>query len=262
MTRPRPTVPQVLGLVLLGTGVLVALTAPWLAPHDPFRIVAAPLTPPSRSHPMGTDGLGRDVWSAVLLGTRTSLAVAVAVTAVATPIGVGVGVVSGELGGVVDDLLMRVTELVQVLPRFFLAIVVVALFGPGTDRLVLVLGLTSWPLLARVVRAGTLEITPSGYVEAARALGATTTRVLARHVLPNLLPTIATTLGVLVAQVVLLEASLGFLGLGDPATVSLGTLAGDAQRFLRRAWWLATFPGLAIVALVLGVNLLLDGRRR
>lgn len=260
--RRWPAASRVIGVVLLGGAVLVALAAPLLAPHDPFRVVAAPLLPPTSGHPLGTDGLGRDLWSAVVLGTRTSLIVAAAVTALTGPLGIGIGVLAGYRSGVVDDLLMRLTELVQVLPRFFLAVLVVALFGPGTDRLVVVLGLTSWPLLARVVRASTLEVAPSAYVEAARASGAGTTRILGRHILPNVLPTAATTLGVLLAQVILLEASLGFLGLGDPATVSLGTLAGDAQRFVRRAWWLATFPGLAIVAIVLGVNLLLDGRRR
>ncbi len=249
--------------LLVGGGVtllfaLVAVLAPWLAPHDPFRVVGPPLSPPSAAFPMGTDGIGRDVLSGVLLGTRTSVGIAVAVGLVTGAIGVLVGALGGYLGGKVDGVLLRLTELVQVLPRFFLALLVLALFGPGTDRLVLVLALTSWPLLARVVRAQVLAVVALPFIEAARASGARGPRILLRHVLPNAVPTAMTTLGVVLAQVILLEASLGFLGLGDPNTMSLGAMAGEAQRFLRRAWWLSAFPGSAIVLLVLGVNLLID----
>jgi peptide/nickel transport system permease protein len=244
------------GLTLLF--VLLALLAPWLAPHDPFRVVGPPLTEPTSAFPMGTDGIGRDVLSGVLLGTRTSLWIAAVVGLLTGVIGVLVGALGGYLGGKVDDALLRLTELVQVLPRFFLAILVLALFGPGTDRLVVVLALTSWPLLARVVRSQVLAVAALPFVEAARASGARSPRILWRHVLPNAVPTAMTTLGVVLAQVILLEASLGFLGLGDPSTMSLGALAGEAQRFLRRAWWLSVFPGIAIVLVVLGVNLLID----
>lgn len=244
------------GLTLLF--VLVALLAPWLAPHDPFRVVGQPLSPPTQPFPMGTDGIGRDVLSGVLLGTRTSLAIAVAVGVLTGTIGMLVGGVGAYVGGAIDDALLRLTELVQVLPRFFLAILVLALFGTGTDRLVVVLALTSWPLLARVVRSQVLVVVALPFVDAARASGARGPRILWRHVLPNTAPTAMTTLGVVLAQVILLEASLGFLGLGDPSTMSLGALAGEAQRFLRRAWWLSAFPGAAIVLVVLGVNLLID----
>ena len=207
---------------------------------------------------MGTDDLGRDVWSGVLHGTRTSMVIAGGVGAVVLVLGVLVGAVSGYAGGVVDAVLQRFTELVQTLPRFFLALVVIAFFGPGTDRLVLVLGVTSWPLLARVVRAEVLSVREREFVAAAVAAGATPWRVLRRHVLPSALQPSVAYVALLIGQVILMEASLGFLGLGDPDVVSLGAMAGQAQRFLRTAWWLSFFPGVAIVVAVLGVNLVAE----
>lgn len=247
------------GLVTSGLLLAVAALADLLAPYDPLVPVGPPLHPPSAAHWMGTDGLGRDLLSGVVHGTRTSLYVAVTVALLTFLIGGLVGAVSGYVGGRTDDALMRGTELVQVLPRFFLAIVVIALLGPGTDRLVLVLAVSSWPLLGRVVRAEVLSLREREFVEAAHAVGASHARVLLRHVLPNALPASLVYLGLVVAQVVLIEASLGFLGLGDPNVVSWGSLAGQAQRYLRAAWWLSFFPGAAIVVAVLGINLLIDG---
>jgi len=238
-------------------GLLAAL-APVLAPADPFASVGAPLTPPSRSHALGTDDLGRDVYSGILHGTRTSLVVALGVVAIAATLGVFVGAVAGFRGGSVDEVLMRGTEAVQIMPRFFLAVIVVALFGPGLDRVVLVLGFTTWPAIARVVRAETLSLARREFVDAAHALGATTGRVVVRHVLPNALPTALVVISLNAASVILLEAGLGFIGLGDPRAMSLGYLASNAQRFLRVAWWMAVFPGAAIALAVLALNLLGD----
>jgi len=239
--------------------VVVGLLAPLLAPFDPFAVDGPSLSPPSQTHPFGTDALGRDLLSGVLYGARTSLLVAACVAVLVVVVGTSVGLVSGYVGGWVDDVLMRITELFQVLPRFFLALVVIAFFGPGLDRLVLLLGLTSWPLLARVVRAETLALRTREFVEAARVQGASTARILLREILPNALPPGIALLGLLVAQVILIEASLSFLGLGDPSVVSWGALASEAQRFLRVAWWLSLFPGVAIMLAVLGLNLLGDG---
>lgn len=238
--------------------LLLAALAPVLAPADPFASVGAPLMPPSWSHALGTDDLGRDVYSAILHGTRTSLVVALGVVAIAATLGVFVGAVAGFRGGSVDELLMRGTEAVQIMPRFFLAVIVVALFGPGLDRVVLVLGLTTWPAIARVVRAETLSLARREFVDAAHALGATTGRVVVRHVLPNVLPTALVVISLNAASVILLEAGLGFIGLGDPRAMSLGYLASNAQRFLRVAWWMAVFPGAAIALAVLALNLLGD----
>jgi peptide/nickel transport system permease protein len=241
---PGGAVGAVITLVLLVVGLL----APLLAPTDPFAVDGPPLSPPTLAHPLGTDALGRDLLSGVIHGARTSLLVAAGVAVMVVLIGTTIGLVSGYLGGWVDDVLMRGTELFQVLPRFFLALVVIAFFGPGLDRLVLLLGLTSWPLLARVIRAEVFSLRQ----------GASRTRILLREILPNALPPGIALLGLVVAQVILIEASLGFLGLGDPNVTSWGALASEAQRFLRVAWWLSLFPGLAILLAVLGLNLLGD----
>ncbi len=246
------------GVILTGATLAMALLAPFLAPSDPFALSADSLLPPTLSHPMGTDAIGRDLFSGVVHGARTSLFVATAVTAMALACGAIVGMTAGYRGGIIDQVLMRTTELFQVLPRFFLVVVTIALFGPGTDRLILVLGLTSWPVLARVMRGEVLAMRDLDFVVAARASGASAARILWRELLPNVLPSAAVLLGLLFGQTLLVEASLGFVGLGDPNALSWGLLAGQAQGFLRVAWWLALFPGLAIALAVLGVNLLAD----
>lgn len=248
----------VIGLVLTGALVAVGALAPWLAPADPFAVVGPSLAPPGGGHRLGTDALGRDLLSGLVFGARTSLVVAAGVGAIVLVVGTVVGTVSGYLGGWVDDLLMRVTELFQTLPRFFLAVLAIALWGPGIDRLVVVLGLTSWTMVARVVRADVLSLREREFVEAARALGASGVRIVWRELVPNALPAALALLGLVVGHVLLIEASLGFLGLGDPNAMSWGFLAGEAQEFLRVAPWLAAFPGLAILLAVLGLNLLGD----
>jgi peptide/nickel transport system permease protein len=239
--------------------VIVAAFAGAIAPVDPFASVAPPLSPPSRAHALGTDDLGRDLLAGIVHGARTSLLVVLSVTLLASVIGVTIGAVAGYRGGSTDDVLMRLTEFVQVVPRFFLAVLIIALFGPGLDRLVLVLGLTSWPAIARVVRAETLSLARREFVEAAHALGAPAARVLTRHVLPNALPAAVVVVSVNAGAVILMEAGLGFIGLGDPHSISWGYLANNAQRFLRLAWWMALFPGAAIALAVLGLNLFGDG---
>lgn len=258
LTRPA----GVLGLALTGGFGLVAVLATTLAPFDPFAVDGPSLSPPSWSHPMGTDALGRDGLSGVLLGTRTTFIVAGAVGVLVLIIGTAVGSIAGWSGGRVDDVAMRITEFFQVLPRFFLALIVIAMFGPGVDRLILVLGFTSWAVFARVIRAETLSLREREFVEAARAAGASSIRIVTQEVLPNALPAATVYLGLLLAQVMLIEASLGFLGLGDPNVMSLGRLASEGQRFLRVAWWLSVFPGLAVVMAVLGLNLLADALTR
>lgn len=246
------------GLILSLVVVLAALLAGTVGGSDPFATVGRALTAPSRAHLMGTDNLGRDVFTAVLHGMRTTTKVVLAVTALTSIIGVIVGLLGGYRGGIVDDLLTRVTELVQSVPRFFLALLVLAYLGAGLDKLILLLGLTSWPLLARVVRAQSLSIRHREFVEASRALGASDARIIRRHVLPNVLPAAVVVMALTASRVILLEASLSFLGLGDPSAMSLGYLAANAQRFLRVAWWMTVFPGAAIALTVLGINLLSD----
>ena len=248
----------VAGLGLTGIVALVALFADQLAPGDPFAAAGPSLGPPSAEHWFGTDNLRRDILRAVVHGARTSMTIVVVVVAISSVIGIGVGAIAGFRGGLVDDVLMRLTEMLQSVPRFFLAILVVGLFGAGMDKLVLLLGLTSWPLLARVVRAEALSVREWPFVEAARAVGARDRRILLRHVVPNVLPAAVIVISLLGARVILIEAGLSFLGLGDPNQVSWGYLINNAQRFLTVAWWMSVFPGLAIVVAVLGLSLLSD----
>lgn len=242
--------------------VVTALFAPQLAPRDPFAAVAMPLQPPTAAHPFGTDDLGRDLLRAVVHGARVSLLVGLGVAGISLALGLVVGSVAGYAGGWVDDLLMRATELVLVLPRFFLALVVVALFGADLRNLILVLALSSWGIVARVARAGVLAAKEQEYVLAARALGGGAARVLVRHVIPNVLAPVIAYAALQVGNAILVEASLAFLGFGDPNRMSWGYLLNNAQAFVRRAWWLSLYPGLAIVVAVLAVNLLADGLRQ
>ena len=248
----------VVGLVLSGAFVLVAALGGIIAPTDPFSFAGTPFEPPSPQHWLGTDDLGRDVFAGVVHGARTSLLVGVAVAGASLIIGTVVGGVAGFAGGKVDDLLMRLTELSQVLPRFFLALTVVALFGPGLTNMVLVLALTSWELTARVARSGVLAVKELEYVTAAEALGSSSWRNLRTHVLPNTIAPVVALASLQVGGAILIEASLSFLGLGDPNVISWGYMLNNAQSFVRRAWWMSVFPGMAIAVAVLGVNLVGD----
>lgn len=249
----------IVGLVLFLVVVVTALFPGTIAPGDPFNTSAGPaLSSPSRAHPLGTDNLGRDGFTEVVHGARTSMTVVFWVALLSAIIGVGVGVVAGFRGGVVDDVLMRIAELFQVVPRFFLALLVISFFGPGLDKVILLLGLTSWPFLARVVRAETISLKGRDFVAAARALGATPSRIVFRHLLPNLMPPVTVVIALFSSRVIMIEAGLSFLGLGDQNRISWGFLANNARDFLEQAWWMAVFPGLAIVVAVLGLNLLGD----
>ena len=246
------------GFALTMLVVVAGALAGHVTAEDPFRTAGDPLLAPSRHHLMGTDNLGRDMLTSVMHGARTSIMVVVGVTVIASVIGLAVGVVAGYKGGWVDDVLMRVTELFQAVPRFFLVLLIVALFGAGLDNLIYVLALTSWPTLARVSRAEVLSVRDRDYVGAARSIGATDRRIVLRHILPNVLPTAMVVIALTGSRIILLEASLSFLGLGDPSVMSWGYLVSNAQRFLRVAWWMSVFPGLAIAMAVLGINLMSD----
>lgn len=262
MTRRLPPVWRTplafAGLLLTGVAVFLALFGQLLAPHDPLAPTTASLLPPGPAHWFGTDDLGRDTFSGVLAGARASLLVGFATATVAGLLGTAVGGVAGYYGGIVDDALMRVTEFVQIAPRFFLAILVAALFGPSLALLTILLAITFWPVTARIVRSQVLSLRQREYVVAARSLGVAEHRILVRHVLPNAVSVIIVTSALQVGAAILVEASLSFLGLGDRSVVSWGFMLNDAQPFLRVAWWMSLFPGGALVLTVLGVNLLAD----
>ncbi len=247
-----------LGAILLSPAVLSALLGPVIALGDPFAGVAPPFLTPSYAHPFGTDDLGRDVMSAVIHGARTSLLTGGVVAVLALAAGVAVGCSAGFSRPWIDDALMRVTEFFQVVPRFFLAILVVALFGNSLANLIAVLALTSWGGLARVARAEVLSLRERDCVVAARAMGAHPVRVTLRHIVPHALASVLPLTALVASGAILTEAGMSYLGLGDPNLMSWGYLLNNAQRFLFRAWWLSVFPGLAIVVTVLGLALVLD----
>jgi peptide/nickel transport system permease protein len=248
----------VVGVALTAAAVLLAVFGGALAPFDPFATKFPALQPPSPAHWLGTDDLGRDTYSGVVTGARASLLVGAATAAVAGILGTTIGAVAGYYGGLVDDALMRLTELVQIVPRFFLALLVAALFGPSLAFLTLLLALTFWPTTARIVRSQILTLRHREWVLAARAIGLGEMRILVRHVIPHALGLIIVTGALQVGAAILVEASLSFLGLGDRSVISWGYMLNNAQPFLRVAWWLSVFPGVALVLTVLGTNLLGD----
>ncbi len=250
-----------LGSVLLTPAVVAALLGPTIAPGDPFAGVAAPFQDPSLAFPFGTDDLGRDLLLAVIHGARTSLITGGAVAVLALGAGLAVGCAAGFSRSWIDDALMRMTEFFQVIPRFFLAILVLALFGQSLANLVLVLALTSWGGLARVARAEVLSLRERDFVLAARALGAHPVRIAVRHMMPHAVSALLPLTGLIAGGAILTETGLSYLGLGDPNRMSWGYLLNNAQAFLYRAWWLPVFPGLAILITVLGLALVLDRRR-
>jgi len=258
-TRLRTQPAALFGLGVLAVLVLIALFAGAIAPGDPFATSRQVFQTPSRTHPFGTDDLGRDLYRSVMHGARASLTVGVVTMLIATVIGVLIGACAGYFGGFVDDALMRFTELFQIVPRFFLVLITVALFGSSIRLIILLLGLTYWPGTARLLRGQVLSLRSREHVIAARAIGVREPVILLRHVLPMALPPIVIEAALLVGGAILVEAGLSFLGLGDRNTVSWGALLNDAQQFVRRAWWLSAFPGLAITLTVLGFNLLADG---
>ena len=248
----------VAGIVIMGIVILTAVLAPLIVRTDPLAISGPPLLSPSPAHLMGTDGLGRDLLSGVTLGASASLFIALSVGVLALVTGLSIGLVAGYRGGFIDEALMRFTELFQVLPRFFLVAVSIALFGPGMSHMILALGLTSWPVLARVFRSEVVTMRNLDFVAATEALGASRFYMLSRVFIPHVIPSLLVLFGAMIGQVLLMEASLGFLGLGDPSVMTWGLLAGQSQSFLRVAWWLSVFPGLAIMVTVIGFNLFAD----
>ncbi len=250
----------VVGLAMTALVAGVAALAGRIAPDYPFTVSTPDaLRPPSARHLLGTDQLGRDLFTNVVQGAHTSMRIVAGVVVISSVVGIMAGCVSGFRGGLVDDVVMRVVETVQSVPRFFVAVLVTGWFGAGARTMTVLLGLTSWPVLARVVRAETLSLREREFVTAARTMGASDLRIVARHIVPNVAPTALVMAAVTGSRVVLLEAGLAFLGLGDPNLASWGALINNAQPYLARAWWMSVFPGAAMAISVLGMNLLADG---
>ena len=255
----RKNVSAVFGLGIILALVILALAAPILTPFQPLRLVATPFLPPSQEHPMGTDFLGRDNFSEVVYGARTSLLIGFLAAATSVLVGIVVGALAGFFGGFKDEVLMRITEVFQVIPQLFLVLAAVAIVGPTVWNVVWVIGLTSWPTTARLVRAEFLTLRERPFVEAARVAGAGDSQLIWSEILPNATAPIVVNSSFMVARAIILEASLNFLGLGDANVPSWGRILQDAQAYLQRAWWLSFFSGLFIALAVLGMNLLGDG---
>lgn len=243
------------GLVWLGLVVLAALAAPLIAPPDPFAITGSPFARPFGPSGLGTDSLGRSVWSGLVFGARTTLLIALIATLSAVAFGGLVGALAGFYGGRVDDVLMRLTEFFQTIPSFIFAILLVAILSPSATSVVVAIATVSWPPIARVVRGEVLTLRSREFVQAAITLGERDAAILLRQILPNALSPLIVTGSLLVATAILTESALSFLGLGAPNLMSWGFMIGAGRSFLRDAWWLVAIPGVAILLTVLSINL-------
>ena len=258
-----------LGVLIVGLVVIAALAAPLLATTDPIdQDLAVALKPPfwmadgSLQHPLGTDHLGRDVFSRLVYGAQISLTISVLAALLGAAVGVAAGLVAGYLGGRVGTVIMRVVDLNLAFPLILLALAVVALLGANLRNLVIVMAITTWMIYARVVRGLTLTLREQEFVQAVRALGARDARIIARHVLPNVLAPVMVIWTLEVARVILMESALSFLGLGvPPPTPTWGRMLAEGRDYLTMAGWISIFPGLAIMVTVLGINFLGDGLR-
>jgi peptide/nickel transport system permease protein len=253
---------MVVGTVLLTLILAGVVFAPFLTGFDPSAISRETLQAPSALHILGTDELGRDVLSRVFHGGRASLAVGILSGLIAIVIGVSLGLVAGLTGGLIDEALMRFTEVFQVLPRLLVAIVVVALLGGGQTTIILVIGLLSWPPTARIIRTQALSIRHEEFVSAAILSGATFGRLMIRHLLPNVLPFVIVSASMQIANAILSEAALSFLGLGDATHPSWGLMLQQSQSYLRQAWWMSAFPGMALALSIFGLNIMSDALGR
>ncbi len=252
-----------IGLVILGVLVLMAISAPLIAPHDPEAIESGRiLGSPNLRHPFGSDALGRDVLSRVIFAFRVSLSVAVGSVLLSFLIGVPIGLVAGYYGGALDTLLMRPVDLLLALPALLLAVAMIAIVGPGSLIALIAIAIIYLPILARVIRGSTLVVETQAYVEGARARGASNRTIMLRHVLPNAVGPAIVQASVLMGFALQIEAALSFLGLGaQPPTPSLGLMLAEGRDVMTQAPWVEVFPGLAIAITVLAFNFVGDGLR-
>jgi peptide/nickel transport system permease protein len=254
----RQRVPMAAFVVLVALAALGAL-APTVLPRDPNAMTGDTLSPVSAAHPFGADYLGRDVMTRMAYGIKVSFIVGLAVAAIAMSAGLACGLAAGYYGGWIEHLLMRTADALLILPGFFLALIVAFIFGGRLLTVILLLGLTGWPQIARIARAEVLSLKATEFVESARAVGASSARIVLREILPNALPPVLALMALLMSYGILSEASLSFLGVGDPNVISLGGMLSNGLQYATTAWWVPTFPGAAIFVLVLLLNIVGDG---
>lgn len=265
----RPPITPTLPLVVLAIIVVAAIAAPLLTPYEPTRSdLLSSREPPawmqggSLDHPLGTDGLGRDVLSRLLYGARVSLSVAALALSIAVTVGTTIGLVAGFVGGAVESVLMRLVDMFMSMPTLLIALALAVALGPSFTILVLVIGLLSWPQIARLIRGETLLLRQQDFVRYARAIGVPGWKTVLGHVLPNVLPTLLVAATLEVGHVILVEAALSFLGAGMPAPqASWGVMIDDGRALIATGWWIALFPGLAVTVTVMSCNALGDWLR-
>ncbi len=251
----------VFGLIVLMLVSLFTALGPLIVHNTAWDMVGMPFAHPGAEPglPLGTDTMGRDIFAGIVAGARVSLLIGVVSTVVSLLIGVSIGAIAGYFGGWVDATLMRFTELFQAVPSFALAIVLVAIFEPSVGSIVSTIAVVSWPPVARLVRSEFLTLRQRDFVAAAQLAGQSTPRIILTQILPNAASPIVVMASLMVATAILLESSLSFLGLGDPNQMSWGYMVGSARTVLRQAWWMAVFPGMAILLTVLALNLVGEG---
>ncbi|MGH2614172.1 MAG: ABC transporter permease [Thermomicrobiales bacterium] len=251
-----------IGFGIIVVLILIALLASFIAPYDPIGLSRNVLQPPSREHLMGTDNLGRDIFSRVVYGTRVSLQMGFIAIAIAATVGTAMGLVAGTYGGFVDNVLMRFVDALMAVPGILLALTVAAVLGTGLHTAMIAVGIAWIPGFARIVRSLVLQVKEMPYIEAARSLGSSDSRLIWRHVLPNALTPVLVLSSLGIGSAVLIGAALSFLGVGaQPPTAEWGIMLSEGRQFMRSAWWIMAFPGLAITVTVLAANLLGDGLR-
>ncbi|SCB33093.1 ABC transporter permease [Rhizobium lusitanum] len=252
-----------IGLSIILLFILLALLAPWLATHDPAtQDLANRLAKPSAAHWLGTDELGRDIYARLLFGGRVTLGMVIAVVVLVAPIGLAIGCIAGYFGGVVDTALMRLTDIFLAFPRLVLALAFVAALKPGVESAVLAIALTAWPPYARLARAETLTVRGADFIAAYRLTGASSWRIIMRHIAPLCMPSLIVRVTLDMSSIIITAASLGFLGMGaQPPSPEWGAMIATAKRFIFEQWWVATIPGIAIFLVSLAFNFLGDALR-
>ncbi|WP_448535828.1 ABC transporter permease [Pseudothermotoga sp.] len=247
------------GLVMFLAMLIMALFAPVIAPYKPTDISHDMLSPPSKVHPFGTDHLGRDVFSRVVYGARVSLTVGFVAAGLSALIGIVIGALSGYIGGVFDEVISKIIDSFLMFPVFFLILIIVAVFGRNLVYIMLVIGLTTWPSNARIMRAQTMSIKEKAFVKIARANGESPTRIIFTHIIPNGMYPVVANSAMQIGGAILTEAALSFLGLGDPSVVSWGKMINDARSYMSFAWWSIVFPGIFTVITVVTFSFIGDG---
>jgi peptide/nickel transport system permease protein len=251
------------GLWMVVIFIIVAILAPWIAPYDPFeQNMQIMLEPPSMSHPFGTDEFGRDMLSRIIYGAQISLVIGTVSVLIAVIFGVALGTLSGYFGGIIDSIIMRVMDIFMAFPSFLLALAIVSVLGPGMVNVMIAIGIFSIPNFSRIARSAVISIKNKEFIEATRAMGGTDTRIILKHLIPNSISPIIVLSTLRIATAIITAAGLSFLGMGaQPPTPEWGAMLSTGREYLRNAPHVSTIPGLSIMFLVLGFNMLGDGLR-